>query len=321
VFREFSANFASALAITVVLAGAASASAEPAEESAPRTVLVSTTALEGLLLDLERIVAAEDASGWFLDRAALDAIHPVVMESACRAGAPVRLRALDLLRAEQATRGKPEVVYQEQGRELTSDVYDALQTDRELRALERAHESSQDCPFWVSTSDFRGLQTYRSRFLISLETGGVGQLRHTAGAWTFGGGGAGRLLAGYGLRAPISVLGGLEFGGGALLDPGSEPTQLIVNYFPAIPLVVRIHGVSWHYDFEVAAVSQFQANDFDLGYGGRFGFGIGVSALRTRGFIPWAGAAVAYDHYFETGGRERAHFLRAGLRVGAVYDP
>lgn len=37
--------------------------------------------------------------------------------------------------------------------------------------------------------------------------------------------------------------------------------------------------------------------------------------------IPWAGAVVAYEHYFESGGRAPADFVRAGLRVGAVFDP
>jgi hypothetical protein len=82
-----------------------------------------------------------------------------------------------------------------------------------------------------------------------------------------------------------------------------------------------VHEVAWHYDFEVAPVSLFQASNSNLSYGGRVGFGIGVSALRTRGFIPWAGAALAYDHYFESGGRAAAQFVRAGLRVGAVYAP
>jgi hypothetical protein len=284
-------------------------------------VRVDDAALSGLLQDVERIVASEDASGWFLDASALEAIHPTVMESACRAGRPVRLRALAVLSAEQAARGAPTVLFRSRGRRLTADVLAALQTEREIQALQLAEDGAAECPFWVTEGGFRGRQTYRERWVLSLETGGVAQVRQTESTWTLGGGGAGRLLTGYGFRAPVTVLGGFEFGGGAMLDPGTEPTQFLVNYFPAVPLVVRIHDVSWHYDFELAAVSLFQADDFELSYGGRVGFGIGVSALRTRGFIPWGGAALAYDHYFENGGRAAAHFVRAGLRVGAVYDP
>lgn len=277
--------------------------------------------MEGLLFDVERIVAAEEAGGWFLDRSALEAIHPTVMESACRAGRAARLGALEELRARQTALGSPESVFRAAGQRLTGDVIDSLHVARQLQALEQAEAEVLNCPFWVVPGGFRGLQVYRHRWVLSLETGGVAQVRQTENTWTLGGGGAGRLLTGYGFRAPVTVLGGFEFGGGAMLDPGTVPTQFLVNYFPAVPLLVRVHDVAWHYDFEVAAVSLFQATDFDLSYGGRVGFGLGVSALRTRGFIPWAGAALAYDHYFESGGRASAHIVRAGLRIGAVYDP
>jgi hypothetical protein len=72
---------------------------------------------------------------------------------------------------------------------------------------------------------------------------------------------------------------------------------------------------------EVAAVSLFQADDFRMSYGARAGLGIGVSALRTRSFLPWAGAAIAYEHYWANADRPAAEFFRAGLRVGVVWDP
>jgi hypothetical protein len=30
---------------------------------------------------------------------------------------------------------------------------------------------------------------------------------------------------------------------------------------------------------------------------------------------------VAYEHYFEGGGREPTHFIRGGLRIGLPWDP
>jgi hypothetical protein len=79
--------------------------------------------------------------------------------------------------------------------------------------------------------------------------------------------------------------------------------------------------VAWHYDFEVAPVALFQADDGNISFGGRVGFAIGVFALRTRNVLPWVGAGIAYEHYFESGGRAPAEFLRGGLRAGAVWDP
>jgi len=100
-----------------------------------------------------------------------------------------------------------------------------------------------------------------------------------------------------------------------------EPTEFAVNYFPALPILIRIHQVSWHYDFEVAPVALFQADDGDFSFGGRIGFAAGVFALRTRNVLPWVGAALAYEHYLESGGRPQAHFFRGGLRAGVVWDP
>ena len=65
----------------------------------------------------------------------------------------------------------------------------------------------------------------------------------------------------------------------------------------------------------------FQADDQDFSYGVRIGGTIGVAALRTRGFLPWAGLAVACERYFENDARAAATFVRGGLRVGLMWDP
>jgi hypothetical protein len=95
----------------------------------------------------------------------------------------------------------------------------------------------------------------------------------------------------------------------------------VINYFPAIPVLVRFHDGGWHYDAEVGAVGLFQADDSSLSLGTRIGGAIGIKALRTRGVLPWAGLAIAYERYFESGGRPRAHFVRGGLRVGLMWGP
>jgi hypothetical protein len=82
-----------------------------------------------------------------------------------------------------------------------------------------------------------------------------------------------------------------------------------------------VHDVAWHYDFETAPLALFQADNGSFSFGARGAFGIGISALRTRGVIPWGGAHVAYEYYVPSGGRAAQHFLRGGLRVGFVWDP
>jgi len=294
-----------------VVALAPTARAEPLDDAAA-----------GLIADIERIVAAEESDAWFVDADAYRAMYPTLLESVCRTPPASRSRALAVLehRAQQA--GDARTIYERAGRR-TGDVDRALFAERHRRALELALQSAdRDCPFWVEPApDFQGRQTDRNRFTLSLETGGMAQLRQTAGTWTLGGGGLARVLPGYGFGGRFSILAGIEFGGGAMIRPNTDPTEFVINYFPALPVVVRFHHVAWHYDVEVAPVALFQADDGDFSYGGRLAFAAGVFALRTRGVLPWAGAALAYEHYVESGGRPAAHFIRGGLRVGLVWDP
>lgn len=280
-------------------------------------------AADGLLMDVSRIVGSHETMGWFLDAEAFDEIHSTIMESVCRTPSAAREQARAVLSAREAELGDPRALYEQNGRELDEGVERALRAQRESRALERALDrADRECPFWVEPeADFRGRQTDADRMTLSLETGGLVQLRQTDGTVTFGGGGYGRLLPGYGFGGDLTVLAGAEFGGGAMLRPRTSPTEFVINYFPAIPVVFRFHDGGWHYDAEVAAVSLFQADDSQLSFGTRLGGAIGVKALRTRGVLPWAGLAIAYEHYFPSGGRPRAHFLRGGLRIGLMWDP
>lgn len=277
----------------------------------------------GLLADVERIVAVEQSLGWFVDRQAYDEVLPALLQSVCRADPLARIEARNALERRAHTEGDARTLFEEAGRKLNRKVKEALFVERQLGALKHAIDAAPaDCPFYVDIEpEFHGRQTDRNRFSLSFETGGMLQLRKTEGAWTIGGGGTGRLLPGWGFDGDVTLLGGIEFGGGAMIRPNVQPTQLAINYFPALPVVVRFRSVSWHYDAEVAPVALFQADDQDFSYGVRFGSAIGVAALKTRGFLPWAGVAVAYEHYFESGGRASAEFLRGGLRLGLMWDP
>jgi hypothetical protein len=275
-----------------------------------------------LLTDVERIVSAQETAGWFVDHDAIAEVSDTVMESVCRTPVVARDAALQELERRHSATGDAQVLFRASGRVLTRDVERALTVERQLAVLQSGIAHASECPFWVDPErGFLGRQTDSDRFTISLETGGNAQLRQTDGSWTLGGGGLARLLPGWGLGGRFSVLAGFEFGGGAMLKPRTQPTEFVINYFPAIPVVFRIHDVAWHYDAEAAPVALFQADDGSFSFGLRGGFGIGVSALRTRNVLPWGGVAIAYEHYFPSGGRSRAHFIRGGLRVGIVWDP
>ncbi|HEY3665144.1 MAG TPA: hypothetical protein VGL19_04050 [Polyangiaceae bacterium] len=276
----------------------------------------------GLLADVDRIVAGEESEGWFADSDALREIEPAIFESMCRATPDARAEALRSLQAASAGAGDPRALFASAGR-MTDEVQHALSLQRQHRALEQAlARADAECPFWVRPAPgFKGRQSDRQRFTLSLETAGNVQLRRTLGRFAFGAGGWGRILPGYGINENLTLLAGAELGGGAMVKPNTGASQFIINYFPAIPVLLRVHHRTWHYDLEAAPVALFQADNTALSYGFRVGGGFGFSALRRHDFLPWAGVALSYEHYFEGGGRAAAEFLRADLRVGFVWDP
>jgi hypothetical protein len=280
--------------------------------------------LEGarsLMSDVSRIVAAQEAEDWFTDHQALRSIEEQVLASVCRATPAARAWALAGFAKHSAELGNAEQRFVRAG-EVTAEVELALTAQRRSLVLRTVLARVDECPFWVRTEPgFPGLQSDRQRITLSVESGGNVQLRYTEKRWTFGGGGLGRFLVGYGFDGKYSVLAGAEFGGGAMLRPGTDASQFVINYFPAVPLVFRTRHLTFQYDLELAPVALFQADNDDLSWGGRIGGTFAFTALRRRNVLPWAGLAVAYEHYFEGGGREATHFIRGGLRIGLPWDP
>lgn len=278
---------------------------------------------QGLLADVERLVAAEQSLGWVIDRVQLDDMYPSLLESICPTVPSARELALAQLERESRELGDPLTLYRADQHQLTGRVEDALSAQRRLLALQHGLEGAQrECPFWIEVDpEFEGIQTDRNRFTLNVESGGVAILRQTAGDWTLGAGGFGRVMPAYGFDGRWTLLAGGEFGGGALIRPGDETTGLVVNYFTAVPVVARLRNVAWHYDIELAPVALFQTDDLRVSYGARLGTTVGLSALYTTGVIPWAGVSVAYEYYLESGGRPQAHFIRGGFRAGLSWDP
>ncbi|HEU4411060.1 MAG TPA: hypothetical protein VFS43_37755 [Polyangiaceae bacterium] len=275
----------------------------------------------GLLADVERIIDAEEAGEWFDDASRYRNVYPVLLPSVCHATPAARFEALRSALAAWRRQGDALAIFSANGRKMSPRVTRALTLERRYRALSIAVAGAErDCPFWVvPEAGYPGRQTTRGRASLNAETGGLFQLRHAADRFTYGGGGSLRVLPGYRVSDDLSLLAGFEFAGGALVETRDGTSEVVLHYFPALPLVARVHDVAWHYDVEVAPVALFQANDGRFSYGARLGFGVGISALRTRWFIPWAGVAVAYEHYVESGGRPAASLLRGGLRVGVQW--
>jgi hypothetical protein len=274
-----------------------------------------------LLSDVARIIAAEEADDWFTDREAWQSVEEHLLSSVCRATPDARDAALAQLRARHTALGDPKALFAQHGK-LSTQVTKALTAEREFLSFERALQRQNECPFWLRPEPgFHGLQSDRRRLTISIESGGDVQFRRTRNHWTFGAGGGGRLLFGWGFDGRYTLLFGPQFGGSALLRPNSNASEFVINYFPAVPLVFRARQLTWHYELETAPVALFEADNTRLSYGVRVGGAFAFTALRRRNVLPWAGLAVAYEYYFEGGGREPIHFLRGGLRIGLPWDP
>jgi hypothetical protein len=274
----------------------------------------------GVLADLHRIVRAEQADGWVLDRVAIASMYPVVLQTVCRASVSARQGALRELTTQQVRLGDPKQIFERSGG-LTSEVEAALEVQRMHATLKAVVDvASADCPFYILPQrGYDGRQTDRNRPTLSLETGGLVQFRYTNREVSYGGGGGLRILPGYGFGR-LSLLAGVELSGGAMVK-ANDTSKFVLNYFPAVPVVVRLRGIMWHADIEAAAVSLLQGDNTELSFGGRIGIGIGISALRTRFVIPWAGIGIAYEYFAESGGRPAASFFRGGFRLGFQWAP
>ncbi|RYZ02856.1 MAG: hypothetical protein EOO73_30185 [Myxococcales bacterium] len=274
-----------------------------------------------LLEDVARVVAAEEVDDWFTDEEALKTIEEHLLPSVCRASVEAREAALVRLQSAHAQAGDAKALF-EQGGVVDSRVQAALTAERRLHGYERALARQNECPFWIRPKvGFHGLQSDRKRLTFSVESGGNVQFRYTEHHLTFGAGGSGRVLAGWGFDGKYTLLFGPELGGSALLRPNTNASEFVINYFPAVPILIRSRALTWHYELEAAPVALFEADNTRLSWGARIGGAFAFTALRRRNVLPWAGLAVSYEYYFEGGGREPTHFFRGGLRIGLPWEP
>ena len=277
--------------------------------------------VSSLLEDVARVVAAEEVDDWFTDQEALRSIEEHLLPSVCHATPQARQGALASLQRAHDAAGDAKTLFERDGA-LTSEVTAALTAQRRLQGLEQALARQNECPFWVRPeADFHGLQSDRKRLTLSMESGGNVQFRYTQHHLTFGAGGCGRVLAGWGFDGKYTLLFGPEFGGSALLRPNSNASEFVINYFPAVPVVLRSRALTWHYELEAAPVALFEADNTRLSWGARIGGAFAFTALRRRNVLPWAGLAVSYEYYFEGGGRAPTHFFRGGVRIGLPWEP
>lgn len=323
------AALAALAAILMPIAAPSSAAAPPSraprEGAAPRDL-----AVVGLLVDLEKMIEVQQSFGWTIDRYELDEIMSPALMSVCSATPETRIAALAALDRRILDLGGPvEEAFQRRGGDL-DEVADLLFATRVRALLEEAmrragHDrdardppaTPTECPFWLRPSPaFRGRETDAYRTTLNLEGGGLGALEATPGRVLLGAGGSARLLLGRGLNERWTFLAGGEFGGTAQLEQTETKTRFPLSFTAALPMVLRYHARTWHYEGELASLAYFTQDDLRVSPGLRLGALVGVSTLRVRGIMPWAGLGVAVEHVLETHRRPAQWNLKTGARVG-----
>lgn len=280
-----------------------------------------------LVNDLRTIVRSQARSEWTIDRVALDLVAPAVAWSACQVPADTRDAALGWLDGaigdeEQRLggRGLPAAeLWKKADRDL-AELDDLIELQRMRLALGDLHaRAASDCPFWLEADpSFEGMQGNADRFVLLLESRGGAQLLLRGSTVVFGGGGAGRVLAGWGPSDRLTIAAGFEIGGTGRFDTEGEVSGVLGA---AAPILVRFVDAGSVIDLEVAATTFLEgARGWPPGVRAAIGFGL-VTPRVGGAFSPSAIFWVGYEYHPARGPEDPFHVIGIGTRVGVDVDP
>lgn len=288
--------------------------------SACAPVLPRDPVQRALVRDLARVVQSRAQISWFVDDLEVPEVLSDGLDSTCRVEPRKRLETLIWLNGEIARLGGPvEDAYERAGRDF-DEIEDLLLWHRTRMVLRASMDWAQrgKCPFWLEVEpEFRGRQDYNRKFFLASEAGGRFYTQWEDGHLGFGGGGAARLLFGYGVSDESTIISGIEFGGsGRFTDVQfgervEVPAFIIVG---AVPVILRKHELSTYYDVEVGALAYTNQLRGRTQFGARVGAGIGFMRTRLTGFLPGITASMNYDYVPGRGLEPTVHQIGIGLR-------
>lgn len=275
--------------------------------------------------DLNRIVQSRVRTGWYLDRAELEAIASAAMYSGCQVAPESRAELLRWLEARSAALGGPaREAYLARGRDLDA-VEELLALERTTLALRYVIDhAEQECPFWLEEDvDFRGVQGEAERFVIVAESMGNAGLFVRSDSLALTGGGTGRLLFGAGLDHHWTLAIGGELGATAAYARDAEGERKLEGALSVgIPALIRLHDGLRMYDIDLALTTRIDDGEgLRLPPGFRVTTGVGLAALRIGPFMPAGVLFIGYEYQPPRDGLGADHILRFGTRVGVHWDP
>lgn len=291
------------------------------------STLPSAPTERALVNDVRTIVRSQARSEWTVDRIALDLVAPAVAWSACQVSDQARAAALAWLDGQIGAeeerlggRGLPAAeLWRKADRDLGA-LDDLIELQRMRLALGDLHaRAPTDCPFWLEADPtFTGMQGNADRFVLFLESRGGASLLVRGSTLVFGGGGAGRVLAGWGPSDRLTIAAGFEIGGSGRFDTEGEVTGVLGA---ALPVLVRFVDAGSVIDLEVAATTFLEgARGWPPGIRAALGFGL-VTPRVGGAFSPSAVFWVGYEYHPARGPEDPFHVIGIGTRVGVDVDP
>lgn len=275
-----------------------------------------------LYVDALTVVRSQARDDWTVDRLALEGVTPAVAWSVCqvaperRAGLMAWLDAA-ITREEQRLGGSSEIGWRRAGKDMGA-IEELLELQRVRAAI--ALVRPEECPFWLEADPgFRGMQGDAERLVFIFESrGGVALNLRSEGGLRFSGGGAGRVLVGFGASDRLTVATGFEIGGFGRFDQKGDVTGVLGGAFP---LLVRLADAGSLVDLEVAAVTFLE---------GARGWPPGIRAAIAFGFLtPRVGGAfspaamfwLGYEYHPRRDLDAPFHVIGVGTRIGVDFDP
>jgi hypothetical protein len=257
---------------------------------------------------------------WVSDAHELTQAVPSVLRSVCQTPEADRLAVIRFVEDEIAhTGGAASARFTRNGGDL-GDVRDTLTLERTRDLVRAAIARDDECPFGLAPDEaFAGVHGDARRVVIFAESSGGFGLVIRRGDVALGGGGGGRVLVGWGVDDRLTLAIGPELGGAASFPTNEEgTTDLAAQVTGAVPIVARLADSLRVYELEVAMTARFRDGTVSPP-GVRASFGFGLSALRTRAFMPlgilWIGwEAQPIDGVVQ-------HSVRIGTHVGLDWDP
>ncbi|MEE2786581.1 MAG: hypothetical protein VX589_04515 [Myxococcota bacterium] len=271
-----------------------------------------------LIRDTLILVRAAEQRVWMIGHYEIEDLMPQSLLNVCPASIETRRAGLRGLKAQVDALGGPiERAWENNGKSLNG-LELLLTRNRAYTLLSTTMERApKQCPFYLKIRR-PYVERHRAvgRSYMGVEGGGLFNLRLGTETGRAGGGGAGRLIYGYGLSPRWSIRMGIESGGAGFLNRQLEAEDIDVDMYFGAPIVLRHRSEFWHQDIEVAGAALGVPWRDQMRYAGRVAGLIGVTYPRLGQVQPWFGIRFGAEYSPEQHGAPDFVTVRLGFRVG-----